>query len=166
MSATAQKNAEAAAAAVEEDQGEVLWSLDHFGLFLLNFESGPVVKSNFLLKYLFRVGQFLLVPWSRTALGLQTSRSWGRPGTTLSSPSFMVRKFVHIRLFHCWVSRWLALNKMQHHFWHLFLTQFLMLFHMVTSVLLSMVAFFQPFSDWWKLLNSQSDSLKQLLSGY
>ena len=135
MSATAQKNAEAAAAAVEEDQGEVLWSLDHFGLFLLNFESGPVVKSNFLLKYLFRVGQFLLVPWSRTALGLQTSRSWGRPGTTLSSPSFMVRKFV----------QQLALNKMQHHFWHLFLTQFLMLFHMVPSVLLSMVAMWTIF---------------------
>ena len=34
----------------------------------------------------------------------------------------------------------LAPNKMQGHFWHLFLTQFFMLFHMVPLVSLSMVA--------------------------
>ena len=43
-------------------------------------------------------------------------------------------------LFHCLFSRWLAPNKMQGHFRHLLLTQFFMLFHMVPSVLLSMVA--------------------------
>ena len=32
-------------------------------------------------------------------------------------------------------------NKMQCHFWHLLLAQFFMLFHMVASVLLSLVAF-------------------------
>lgn len=35
---------------------------------------------------------------------------------------------------------------MQGHFWHLFLTQFFVLFHMVPLILLSIVAF-QPFSE-------------------
>ena len=41
---------------------------------------------------------------------------------------------------HCLFSRWLAPNKMQGHFWQLFLIHFFMLFHMVPSVLLSMAA--------------------------
>ena len=43
MSATAQKNAEAAAAAVEEDQGEVLWT--NWVYFLI-----PAVKTKFFIK--------------------------------------------------------------------------------------------------------------------
>ena len=42
-------------------------------------------------------------------------------------------------------------NKMQGHFWHQFLTQFSMPFHMVPSVLLSMVAIITTYfkeSDW------------------
>ena len=42
---------------------------------------------------------------------------------------------------HCLFSWKVTPNKMQGHFWHLFLTQLFMLFHMVASVLLSMVAF-------------------------
>ena len=59
MSATAQKNAEAAAAAVEEDQGEVLWTNS------VNFLLNPAVKSKFYQSSkfnFFRVGQFLSVP--------------------------------------------------------------------------------------------------------
>ena len=38
-----------------------------------------------------------------------------------------------------------GLNEMQGHFWHQFLIQFVMLFHMVPSVLLSMAAFLTIF---------------------
>ena len=51
-------------------------------------------------------------------------------------------EFEEIRIHpHCLFSWKVTSNKMQGHFWHLFLTQLFMLFHMVASVLLSMVAF-------------------------
>ena len=52
---------------------------------------------------------------------------------------------------------------MQGHFWHLFLTQFLMLFHMVASVLLSMVAFLTIF---WLAENLQQPIRIFEIDGY
>ena len=52
---------------------------------------------------------------------------------------------------HCLFSWCLAPNKMQGHFWHMFLTQFFKLFDMVPSVLLAMVASITTYfkeSDW------------------
>ena len=55
----------------------------------------------------------------------------------------------------------MAPNKMQGHFWHQFLTQFSMLFHMVPLVLLSMVALITTYfkeSDWLLKNLHQSES--------
>ena len=55
----------------------------------------------------------------------------------------------------------MAPNKMQGHFWHVFLTQFFMLFDMLPSVLLSMVASITTYfkeSDWLLKNLYQSES--------
>ena len=64
---------------------------------------------------------------------------------------------------HCLFSRQVAPNKMQGHFWHLFLIQFFMLFMLVVSVLLSMVAFSTPFL----LVNTFQQPIRTFeISGY
>ena len=57
------------------------------------------------------------------------------------------------------VFSWSTLDKMQGHFWHMFLIQFFMLFHMVACILFSMVALLTAyFKDSYWLLKKINQS--------